>query len=205
MLAALTRLRQACSTPAILPDIQYHDISPKLSLLYERLEQLHEAGESVIVFTNFKMTLEHIQENLSARAVNSLCIHGGITRDKRTKILEQFETSQTPNVLLMTLKTGGVGLNLTRARYVFHIEPWWNPASENQATDRVYRIGQSRSVQVYKYIMMNSVEEKIQQLKHVKGKAFSALFDDSEDANTKEMATFKNSSLSYDDFQYLLS
>ena len=102
----------------------------------------------------------------------------------------------------MTLKTGGVGLNLVKASYVFHLEPWWNPAVENQATDRAHRIGQQKPVQVYRYIMKESVEEKIEILKSRKLAKFNALFTQTE--TEKEISNI-DQHLSQTDFEYLLS
>ena len=104
--------------------------------------------------------------------------------------------------MLMTLKTGGVGLNLVKAAYVFHLEPWWNPAVENQATDRTYRIGQTRPVQVYRYIMRESVEEKIEVLKSRKAKTFDAVFLETEEAQGHIPSHVV---LTQQDFSYLLS
>ncbi|MCX6123941.1 MAG: C-terminal helicase domain-containing protein, partial [Proteobacteria bacterium] len=118
---------------------------------------------------------------------------------------EEFDRSAGQVVLLMTQKVGGVGLNLTRASYVFHLEPWWNPAVENQATDRVHRMGQTKSVQVYRYIMEHSVEEKIQLLKNYKGQLFDALLSESEGDASTEQAAFKSAALSRADFEFLLS
>ena len=105
--------------------------------------------------------------------------------------------------MLMTLKTGGVGLNLTKASYVFHIEPWWNPAVENQATDRAHRIGQQSTVQVIRYLIKESVEEKIEILKDVKAKRFDALFS----VNETEGETLgpAGNTLTQRDFEFLLS
>jgi SNF2 family DNA or RNA helicase len=106
--------------------------------------------------------------------------------------------------MLMTLKTGGVGLNLTKASYVFHLEPWWNPAVENQATDRTHRIGQTKPVQVYRYIMSESVEEKIEVLKTRKSSQFNALFSEEESAAEAKIDDAGGPSLSQKDFEYLL-
>ena len=107
-------------------------------------------------------------------------MHGGTPRKDREVLLKGFsnDTSEKGAVLLMTLKTGGVGLNLTKASYVFHLEPWWNPAVENQATDRVHRLGQSKNVTVYRMIMKESVEEKVELLKKRKAQLFNHLFGD---------------------------
>ncbi|MFH0799209.1 MAG: C-terminal helicase domain-containing protein [Pseudomonadota bacterium] len=113
-----------------------------------------------------------------------------------------FQSCPGGAVFLMTLKTGGMGLNLTKATYVFHIEPWWNPAVENQATDRTHRIGQTRHVQVYRYLMEESVEQKIEILKERKQARFSALFGQAEGE-----ADISRSSggLTKNDFDYLLA
>ena len=101
----------------------------------------------------------------------------------------------------MTLKTGGVGLNLTKASYVFHLEPWWNPAVENQASDRAHRLGQTKAVQVFRYIMHESLEEKIELLKDRKGNKFFALLDSSEKIKDIQAS---NGALTKDDFNLLL-
>ena len=101
----------------------------------------------------------------------------------------------------MTLKTGGVGLNLTKAQYVFHLEPWWNPQAENQGTDRAHRMGQKKKVFVYRYIMKDSLEERMQKLKNLKNEAFSALL--SEDVS--ELKNFASTKFDEKDFRYLLT
>ena len=118
---------------------------------------------------------------------------------------KSFEQAPSGAVLLLTLKTGGVGLNLTKASYVFHLEPWWNPAIENQATDRVHRMGQKRAVQVYRYIMHESVEEKIEILKSKKQQRFDALFSDTEDLDPGQLAQSSGNYLTQDHFRFLLS
>jgi SNF2 family DNA or RNA helicase len=107
--------------------------------------------------------------------------------------------------MLMTLKTGGVGLNLTKASYVFHIEPWWNPAVENQATDRAHRMGQAKTVQVYRYIIRDSVEEKIELLKDLKSRRFDALFSADESEQDLGLGSPSGATLTQQDFEYLLS
>jgi SNF2 family DNA or RNA helicase len=149
MLTALLRLRQACSDPAALPNVQYKKVPPKLEALLESTQEIVESGESALVFTQFLQTLEHAAKILSNAQIPVYVLHGGIPSKQRQKILEQFNNDPKGCVLLMTLKTGGVGLNLTKASYVFHLEPWWNPAVENQATDRAHRLGQAKAVQVF--------------------------------------------------------
>ncbi len=208
MFTALLRLRQVCSDPAALPDIKYEKVPPKLETLVDSVKEITESGESVLVFTQFLQTLEHTEKLLKESGVPVLIIHGGISTAKRQKVIAEFSQTSVGTVLLMTLKTGGVGLNLTKASYVFHIEPWWNPAVENQATDRAHRMGQTKAVQVFKYIMHESLEEKIEILKERKDMKFQSLFTDRESPEGKEQeaATFANGprSLSKDDFEQLI-
>jgi SNF2 family DNA or RNA helicase len=117
-------------------------------------------------------------------------------------MLGQFNAHGGGAVLLMTLKTGGVGLNLTKASYVFHLEPWWNPSVERQATDRAHRMGQRKKTQVYRYLMEGSVEEKIEILKAKKSSRFNALFAKLE--SERELVPSDNM-LSKEDFEFLLA
>lgn len=204
MLTALLRLRQVCSFPQTVPNVKYQQDPPKLKALIANVSELIENGHSVVVFTNFVTTLELIKKRFDAEGLPAMSFSGKDGANKRREILARFNESSQAQILMMTLKTGGVGLNLTKANYVFHLEPWWNPAAENQASDRVHRIGQTRSVQIYRYIMRNSVEEKIQELKKIKSNAFSAMFSESE-RELSEQNTLSGSSLSREDFEMLLS
>ena len=216
MLTALLRLRQACSSPGALPGVKYAQIPPKIEALIESLTEIVESGESALVFTQFIHTLEGVTSCLRKADIPVFELHGGMTRDQREQALQKFHEIQGGAVLVMTLKTGGVGLNLTKASYVFHLEPWWNPAVENQATDRAHRLGQKRSVQVYRYIMHDSVEEKIEKLKVQKQQRFDVMFTQSENSlNSEEELSdqdFKGSQrvagqashLSQADFSFLL-
>jgi superfamily II DNA or RNA helicase len=202
MLTALLRLRQACSDPAAIPGITYEGEPPKVSTLTEALVEITEGGASALVFTQFLATFERIRSALAQAKIPFFDINGSDSRLSREKKLRAFEDSSAGAVMLMTLKTGGVGLNLTKASYVFHIEPWWNPAVENQATDRAHRMGQDKTVQVYRYIIRDSVEEKIEILKDVKTKRFDALFAVSE--SEAELGP-GGAALTQKDFEYLLS
>ncbi|MFS4458310.1 DEAD/DEAH box helicase [Bdellovibrio sp. HCB2-146] len=180
MLTALLRLRQACSDPGALPQVKYDKTPPKLEALLDSAQEIVESGESALVFTQFLQTLEHTERLLKERGIPVFVLHGGVPTKQRQKLLSDFNKLDGGAVLIMTLKTGGVGLNLTKASYVFHIEPWWNPSVENQATDRAHRLGQSKAVQVFRYIMHESLEEKIELLKDRKDKKFQTLFANSE-------------------------
>lgn len=180
MLTALLRLRQACSDPAALPNVRYEQVPPKLETLVDSLTEIVESGESALVFTQFLQTLVRTADILKAAGIPVFVLHGGIPTKQRQNILAAFNKEPGGAVLVMTLKTGGVGLNLTKASYVFHLEPWWNPSVENQATDRAHRIGQNKAVQVFRYIMHESLEEKIELLKTRKDRKFQALFTNTE-------------------------
>lgn len=201
MLTALLRLRQACSDPSALPNVKYDRVPPKLEALRDSLTEIVSAGESALVFTQFLQTLERTASMLKAEGIPVFVLHGGIPTKQRQKILSDFNQTAGGAVLVMTLKTGGVGLNLTKASYVFHLEPWWNPSVENQATDRAHRLGQSKAVQVFRYIMHESLEEKIELLKTRKDKKFQTLF-----AQSESEADLSNSgnALSKEDFDFLL-
>lgn len=202
MLTALLRLRQACSDPAAIPGVKYGGEPPKISTLVEALGEVTESGASALVFTQFLATFERIRAALAHEKIPFYDISGSDSRLSREKKLRAFNEDGKGSVMLMTLKTGGVGLNLVKASYVFHIEPWWNPAVENQATDRAHRIGQSSTVQVVRYIIKESVEEKIEVLKDVKAKRFDALFSVSE--NESDLGP-TGTTLTHRDFEFLLS
>lgn len=201
MLTAILRLRQACSDPSALPNVRYDKIPPKIETLLESIKELIESGESALVFTQFIQTLEHTAKILQQNNIPVFVLHGKIPTKQRQFILSEFSQLATGAVLIMTLKTGGVGLNLTKASYVFHLEPWWNPSVENQATDRAHRLGQNKAVQVFKYIMHESLEEKIELLKERKDKKFKSLFATTEQGS--EIADV-STALSKEDFDLLL-
>ncbi len=204
MLTALLRLRQVCSDPASVPCVKYNGEPPKLVTLLEALEEITAAGESALVFTQFLATFERIRKALTERKIRHFDISGSDSRSSREKKIRAFVEEPGGSVMLMTLKTGGVGLNLVKASYIFHIEPWWNPAVENQATDRAHRIGQTKTVQVYRYLIKDSVEEKIELLKEIKSKRFEALFDAAEGEAEVGLAP-GSSALTQRDFEFLLS
>jgi|GEM_PF-5967427 len=207
MFAALMKLRQVCSCPDVVVGSEYATLSPKLSLIADRVEELLSADKSVLVFTNFVSTLSALKNELVSRKCSVLSITGKDAQKKREATLEEFN-QEGEKALLMTLKTGGVGLNLTKANYIIHVEPWWNPAAENQGTDRAHRIGQKQSVHVYRYIMNNSIEEKIQTLKESKQEAFNMLLSDENgdvDGGPAQSSFAGKSGLSKKDFEFLLS
>ena len=165
VLRMLTVLKQICNHPA-----QYlHQRGPlagrsgKLAALEELIDVIVAAGESVLVFSQFVECLALIEARLSELGVPSLLFHGGLTVKRRSEIVSDFQARKAP-VLLLSLKAGGVGLNLTRATHVVHFDRWWNPAVEDQATDRAHRIGQDRLVQVHRLIAEGTLEDRIASL-----------------------------------------
>lgn len=162
VLAALTRLRQICCHPATFAS-NYHGGSGKLDLLMEQLPDILEGGHSVIVFSQFTSMLSIIAHELKQRNIPFFYLAGSISAQERKREVKEFNRGEV-KVFLISLKAGGTGLNLTGADTVIHFDPWWNPAVEDQATDRAYRIGQKKKVQVIKYVMKDSIEEKIYEL-----------------------------------------
>jgi superfamily II DNA or RNA helicase len=162
VLGLLTALKQICNHPA-----QYlHEAGPlprrsgKLAALDELLDVILDEGESVLVFSQYVQMCRLVQAHLTARGVGSLFLHGGVPAQRREQMVAEFQDGAVP-VLLLSIKAGGVGLNLTRASHVIHYDRWWNPAVEDQATDRAYRIGQRHAVQVHKLVTEGTVEDRI--------------------------------------------
>ena len=173
-LTALLRLRQICVTPALLDKEQDWE-SPKFNYLSGKLQELIDEGHAALIFSQFTQALDQLEAHLKKENVNYLRMDGKTPAAKRKKIISDFQDDGGPPVFLISLKTGGVGLNLTRASYVFHLDPWWNPAVENQATDRTHRIGQKNPVFVYRLIMEHTIEEKMLVLKEKKQELFDQI------------------------------
>jgi SNF2 family DNA or RNA helicase len=166
VLRGLTRLRQICNSPALISggDSQNHP-SAKIDTLLEQIES-KAPHHKILVFSQFVSMLELIKKELIARGI-SFTMLTGQTKD-RAAVVNNFQENEAVRVFLISLKAGGTGLNLTRADYVYLVDPWWNPAVENQAIDRVYRIGQEKHVVAVRLICPNTVEEKIQKLQETK-------------------------------------
>ncbi len=167
VLDALLKLRQVCCHPQLVAFDGAKKVkhSAKLELLMDMLPELIAEGRKILVFSQFTSMLELIEDELQKQHIAYLQLTGKST--KRQAIVDRFQQGDIP-VFLISLKAGGVGLNLTAADTVIHFDPWWNPAVENQATDRAHRIGQDKPVFVYKLIVENSIEEKIQVLQKEK-------------------------------------
>ena len=167
ILSMLTRLRQLCCDPSLMY-ANYTGGSAKLEMCLELILSCTGAGHKLLLFSQFTSMLNIIQGRLRTLNVKSFMLQGSTSKEERKRLVDQFNEDDTP-VFLISLKAGGTGLNLTGADIVIHYDPWWNISAQNQATDRVHRIGQKNSVQVYKLIAKDTIEEKI--LKLQQGKA----------------------------------
>jgi SNF2 family DNA or RNA helicase len=180
-LEALLRLRQAACHPALLPGQEARS-SSKLERLIEALEIAGEEGHKALVFSQWTSLLDLIELRLKGTGID-FCRLDGTTRD-RGEVVQRFQSDDGPPVMLVSLKAGGVGLNLTAADHVFLCDPWWNPAAEAQAADRAHRIGQDKPVFVYRLVANDTVEERIVALQEKKRALFDAAMGDAAAAAT---------------------
>ncbi len=168
ILGTLSKLKQVCNHPAqfLGDNSSLPARSGKLARLSEMLDEVRQAGERALVFTQFKemgdLLQRYLQEEFGREV---LFLHGGVPPKQRDRLVERFQNDPSgPRIFLLSLKAGGTGLNLTAACHVFHFDRWWNPAVENQATDRAFRIGQTKKVQVHKFLCVGTLEEKIDEM-----------------------------------------
>ncbi|QIR36704.1 DEAD/DEAH box helicase [Tolypothrix sp. PCC 7910] len=180
ILSTLMKLKQICNHPAqFLQDNS--EFSPershKLSRLSEMVEEAISEGESLLIFSQFTEACENIEKHLKHNLhCNTYYLHGGTNRKRREQMISEFQEPDTePSVFILSLKAGGVGITLTKANHVFHFDRWWNPAVENQATDRAFRIGQKKNVFVHKFVAIGTLEEKINQMIEDKKKLSAAV------------------------------
>ena len=192
ILKSLLQLRQLC-----LWQNTQNLMSTKIDFLMENLEQLLEEGHKVLVFSQFTTYLDHIQNKVRERSWNFARIDGSQNMKKRQAEVDRFQNGDA-QVFLISLKAGGVGLNLTAASYIFLMDPWWNPAVENQAIDRAYRIGQENKLTVYRPIIKDSVEEKVLVLQNAKKELFKDLMSSDDES-------YFSGKLSLEDFQQLIT
>lgn len=175
VLAEIMRLRQAaCSAQLIEP--KWSGESSKIITLVELLQGIIEGGNRALVFSQFVSFFDLVKKELDKRGMEYFYIDGSVSVKKRTEMVERFQNGENA-LFLISLKAGGLGLNLTGANYVFHLDPWWNPAIEQQATDRAYRIGQQQAVTVYHLISKHTIEEKIIRLHQTKRDLADNLLD----------------------------
>ncbi len=203
ILSALTRLKQLCDHPVLLtkeavplPKDEREEAaesamligrSAKLERLLELVKELRDEGERCLIFTQY-IGMGEMLQRLLGRELDEpvLYLHGGSSKTARDRMVEQFQSRELPdadqpNVFILSIKAGGVGLNLTAANHVFHFDRWWNPAVENQATDRAYRMGQTRDVQVHKFISLGTLEERIDEMLESKQQLSDDVITSSED------------------------
>ena len=169
ILAVLTRLRQICCHPSLFIK-DYKQGSGKLNQCMEIIQDAVEGGHKILLFSGYTSMFPLIEEELKNGKIRYFKLTGSTKVDERIKMVDEFNSNPDIKIFLISLKAGGTGLNLTGADMVIHYDPWWNISTENQATDRAYRIGQKNNVQVYKLITKNSIEEKIYELQQKKSK-----------------------------------
>ena len=185
ILAALTRLRQICCHPSLFVE-GYNEGSSKLEQCIEIIEEAINGGHKILLFSGYTSMFEIIEKELKKHNIKYFKLTGATKVDERMKMVDEFNENSNIKLFLISLKAGGTGLNLTGADMVIHYDPWWNISTENQATDRAYRIGQKNNVQVYKLITKNSIEEKIYELQEKKAKLADSMLD----TNTKFINRF---------------
>ena len=195
-LTGLLKLRQICLTPRLLIH-EKGDPAPKIEFLKTQLENLYAEGHHALVFSQFTSFLDIVEEEIQDNGTKIFRLDGSTPVGKRKKLVEAFQNSEEPSVFLLSLKAGGQGLNLTRATYVFHLDPWWNPAVENQASDRAHRIGQKNKVIITRLIMRHTIEEKMMELKKRKLKLYQAILESPSPGSRLPITK--------EDFDYLLS
>jgi len=195
VLEALLRLRQAACHPGLINPELVGETSAKLDLLLPSIAEVVEEGHKVLVFSQFTSFLAIVRERLEQEKITYEYLDGR-TRNRAAKV-ERFQTDAECPVFLISLKAGGLGLNLTAAEYVYLLDPWWNPAVEAQAIDRSHRIGQTQHVFAYRLICRGSVEEKILDLQQKKRDLADAILS----ADNRGVIQ----SLTREDLEFLLS
>ena len=176
ILSALTRLRQICCHPSLFIE-DYKGESSKLEQCIEIIEEAINSKHKILLFSSYTSMLKLIEERLKEKNINYFKLTGATKVEERVALVDEFNNNEEIKIFLISLKAGGTGLNLTGADMVIHYDPWWNISTENQATDRAYRIGQKNNVQVYKLITKNSIEEKIYKLQQKKAKLIDNVLD----------------------------
>jgi SNF2 family DNA or RNA helicase len=195
VLEALLRLRQAACHPGLIDEARKDDASAKLDMLIPSIEEVIDEGHKVLVFSQFTSFLAIVRDRLDKAKVDYEYLDGR-TRDRQSRV-ERFQQDPDMRVFLISLKAGGLGLNLTAAEYVYLLDPWWNPAVEAQAIDRSHRIGQTQNVFAYRLICRDSVEQKILELQQKKRDLADAILGADNESVIK--------ALTRDDLEFLLS
>ena len=167
VLSSLLKLKQICNHPDQFTGSEAfaEGDSGKFEMLRELCQTIYEKRERVLVFTQFKEVTKPLDAFLeSVFGIKGFVLHGGTAVSKRNKMVEEFQSDRYIPYMVISVKAGGTGLNLTNANHVIHFDRWWNPAVENQATDRAFRIGQTKNVMVHKFVSRGTIEEKIDEL-----------------------------------------
>ena len=196
-LTAILKLRQLCVHPKLL-DPTMDEPSPKIEFLISKLRELIDEKHSALVFSQFTSFLNILEDVLKKSEMPFSRLDGSTAVKKRKGLVEGFQDCKEASIFLLSLKAGGQGLNLTRASYVFHLDPWWNPAVENQASDRAHRIGQKNKVSIMRILMRHTIEEKMMELKKKKLELYKTVMDDT-------VGKKRGLSISKSDFDYLLT
>jgi non-specific serine/threonine protein kinase len=192
VLAALTRLKQICNHPAhaLADGSRLGGRSGKLTRFNELVADLLDADEQALVFTQFREMGLLLQRHLNERfALPTPFLHGGVPRKGRDRMVDEFQSGSASPLLLVSLRAGGTGLNLTAASRVVHYDRWWNPAVEDQATDRAWRIGQHRSVFVHKLVCQGTIEERVDAMINDKRALADAVVGTTGEAWLSELST----------------
>ena len=166
ILKLLTRLRQICIDPSIIYE-NYQGGASKIEELIPMIKDIIANGHKILLFSTYKTAIDIVNRELTNNDISCYVIDGSVSSKKRIELVDKFNSDNT-NVFLITLKAGGTGLNLTSADVVIHLDLWWNPQAENQATDRAHRIGQKNTVEVIKLICKGTIEERILELQNKK-------------------------------------
>ena len=176
------RLRQICIAPSILYS-HYDGESIKIEKAVEVIQEQIANGHKIVIFSSFKRVIDLLEKELRYEHITSHKIVGGVSAKERMRMVEAFDKDDT-NCFLITLKAGGTGLNLTAADVVIHLDVWWNPQVENQATDRTHRIGQTKPVTVIRFITRGTIEERIIELQNKKKILSEHLIEGHQEATT---------------------
>ena len=179
ILALLMRLRQICCHPSLFID-NYKGESSKLNQCMQITKDAVEGGHKILLFSGYTSMFNILEKELKKEGIEYFKLTGQTKVSDRIKLVEEFNENDKIKVFLISLKAVGTGLNLTGADMVIHYDPWWNISAENQATDRTYRIGQKKNVQVYKLITKNSIEERIYELQQKKEKLIDSMLSTKE-------------------------
>ena len=190
ILSYLTRLRQICQDP-ILVNKDYKGDSGKINAAIEIIEDIIKNNNKMLVFSQFTSVLKKLKEELTKRKIEVKYLDGTTNAKERIKLVSKFNESKEAEIFLISLKAGGTGLNLTSAKFVMHMDPWWNPSIEDQATDRAHRIGQKNIVEVIKLIAKDTIEKKIIDLQEDKREIINSVMND-ENLNINNISRLTN-------------